>query len=121
MTSRTGNDGAGQDNDVIAVLLCKRLAQLLEGILRILQLERAPAVARGRHDHEADVTAEHRFLMARRGADPVTMRGDEFLQAGLLYRGAAFIDGTDSALRDVYADDIEAARSHARQHAGSQL
>ena len=49
MTSRAGNDGAGEDDDVIAVLLCERLAQFLESVLSVLQLEGATTVARGRH------------------------------------------------------------------------
>ena len=47
MTSRAGNDGAGENDDVIAVLLRERSAQLLEGILGILQLEGATAVGSG--------------------------------------------------------------------------
>ena len=76
MTRRAGKYSAGEDDDMIAVLLRQRFTQFLEGILGILQLESATAVARRGHDDETDVTAEHRFLMTGGSADLVAMCGD---------------------------------------------
>jgi len=121
MPSGARKDGAGEDDDVIAIFLRQRLTQLLEGVLGILQLESATAIARRRNDDEADVTAEHSFLVTGGSADLGPMRGDHFLQAGLLHRRAAFVHRANGALRDVHADDLEAPGRHAREHAGSQL
>src|SRR6185436_10970535 len=101
MPSGARKDCAREDDDVIALLFRDRFTQLLEGVLGILQLESATAVARRRNDDEADVTPEHRFLVAAGSADLGTMCGDHFLQAGLLHRRTAFVDRTDGALSDV--------------------
>src|SRR6478752_6105046 len=121
MPSGARKYGAGEDDEVIAIFLRERLTQLLESVPGVLQLESTTAIARRRNDDEADVTAEHRFLMAGGSADVGPVGGDHFLQAGLLHRRAAFVHGANGALRDVHADDPEATGSHAREHAGSQL
>jgi hypothetical protein len=116
-----GEHGAGEDDDVVAVLFLQGLTEGLEGKFGVLQCEGAALIAGGGDNHEADVGSKHGLLGAQGGADALLVRGDHLAESSLLHGCLAGVDGVDGVAIDIDADDVEAARGHAGGHATAEF